>query len=120
MLWNDMNVEKSKVLRISRQPSTIQIMIDQKQLENVEYFNNLGSMITSDARCTQEIKSRIAMANATFNKKKSLFTSKLALHLTKKLLKCCTLSIALFGAGTQTLRKVDQVYCEVLKYGAGG
>jgi hypothetical protein len=29
-------------------------MIDQKQLENVEYFNYLGSMKTSDARFTRE------------------------------------------------------------------
>jgi hypothetical protein len=68
-LWNGMNVEKTKVMRISRQPSPIKIMIDQKQSENVEYFNYLGSMITNDARCTREIKSRIAMAKATFNKK---------------------------------------------------
>ena len=44
-----MNVEKSKVVRISRQPSPIQIMIDQKQPEKVEYFSYLGSMITNDA-----------------------------------------------------------------------
>jgi hypothetical protein len=37
-------------------------------------------MITSDARCTREIKSRIAMAKAAFNKKKNLFTSKLDLN----------------------------------------
>jgi hypothetical protein len=37
-------------------------MIDQKQLENVEYFSYFGSMITSDARCTREIKSWIAVA----------------------------------------------------------
>jgi hypothetical protein len=55
----------------------MKIMIDQKQLENVEYFNYLGSMITNDARCTREIKSRIAMAKAAFNKKKTLFSSKL-------------------------------------------
>jgi hypothetical protein len=42
----------------------MKIMIDQKQLENVEYFNYLGSMITNDARCTHEIKSRFAMAKA--------------------------------------------------------
>jgi hypothetical protein len=64
-------------MRISRQPSLIKIMIDQKQLENVEYFNYLGSMITNDSRCTREIKSRIDMAIAAFNKKKILFTSKL-------------------------------------------
>jgi hypothetical protein len=73
----EMNVEKTKVMRISRQPSSIQIMIDQKQLENVEYFNYLGSLITNGARCTHEIKSRIALAKAAFNKKKTLFTSKL-------------------------------------------
>ena len=31
----EMNVEKTKVVRISRQPSPVTIMIDQKQLENV-------------------------------------------------------------------------------------
>jgi hypothetical protein len=75
----EMNVEKTKALRISRQPSPIKIMIDQKQLENVEYFNYLVSMITNNARYTREIKSRIAMAKAAFNKKKTLFTSKLDL-----------------------------------------
>jgi len=37
-------------------------MIGQKQLVNVEYFNNLGSMITKGARCKHEIKSSIAIA----------------------------------------------------------
>jgi hypothetical protein len=73
-------VEKTKVLRISRQPSPVQIMIDQKQPENVEYFNYFGSMITNDARCTRETKSRIATTKAAFNKKKALFTSKLDLN----------------------------------------
>jgi hypothetical protein len=35
-----MNAEKTKVMRISKQPSKIQI-IDQKQPENVEYLNYL-------------------------------------------------------------------------------
>jgi hypothetical protein len=68
-------------MRISRQPNPMKIMIDQKQLENLEYFNYLGSMITNDARCRREIKSRIVMAKAAFNKKKTLFTSKLDINL---------------------------------------
>jgi hypothetical protein len=103
---------KTKAMRISRQPSTIKIMIDQKQLENVEYFNYLGSMITNDARCTHEMKSRIAMAKSAFNKKKNLFTSTLDLNLRKKLVKCYIWSIALYGAETWTLRKIDQKYLE--------
>jgi hypothetical protein len=76
----EMNVEKTNVMRTSRQPYPIKIMIDRKHVENVEYFNYLGSMITSDARCTREIKSRIAVAKAAYNKKKTLFTSKLDLN----------------------------------------
>jgi hypothetical protein len=72
-------------------------MINKKQLKNVEYFNYLGSIITNDARCTREIKYRIAMAKAAFNKK-TVFTSKLDLNLRKKLVKCYNWSIALCGA----------------------
>jgi hypothetical protein len=39
----------------------------------------------NDARCTYEIKARISMAKAAFNRKKILFTSKLKLNLRKKL-----------------------------------
>jgi hypothetical protein len=66
--------------------------------------------MTNDARCTREIKSRIAVAKAAFNKKKILFTSKLDLNLRKKLMKCYIWSIALYSAETWTLRKVDQKY----------
>ena len=58
----EMNVQTTMVMRISRKPQPKQIMIDQKQLENVEYFSHLASMTTNDTRCTWEIKSRIAMA----------------------------------------------------------
>jgi hypothetical protein len=103
-------MEKTKVMRISRQLFPTQIMIDQNQLQNVEYFNNLGSTITNDARCTHEIKSRIAMANVAFNIKKSLFTSKLDLNLRKKLVKCYIWSIALYETEAWTLNKQDLKY----------
>jgi hypothetical protein len=69
-------------------------------------------MITNDARCTREIKSRIAIAKTTFNKKMPLFTIKGDLDLRKKLVKCYTWSIAVYGAETWTLWKVDQNYLE--------
>ena len=68
----EMNVEKTKVMRISRQPSPVTITVDQKQLQNVKCFKYLGSMLTEDGRCTCEIKSRIVMEKAAFNKKKNL------------------------------------------------
>jgi hypothetical protein len=45
----EMNVVKTKVMRISR-PFAVKIMIDQKQLENVESFKYLGSILTNDGR----------------------------------------------------------------------
>jgi len=47
------------------------------------------------------------MAKAAFKKKKK-FTIKLDFNLWKKLVKCDIWSTDLYGAGTWTLRKVDQ------------
>ena len=55
----EMNVEKTKVMRISKQQSAVTIMIDQKHLENVECFKYLGSMLTNDGRCTVKLNVRL-------------------------------------------------------------
>jgi hypothetical protein len=49
-------------MRISRQPSAVEFMPDQKELRNVKYLRYVASMITSGTRSTREIKSRIDMA----------------------------------------------------------
>ena len=103
-------------MRISRQPFPVNIMIDQKQLANEESFKYLDSMLTNDGRCTCEIKSRIAMAKASFNKTRALSTSTLDLKLRKKLVKCYIWSRALYGAETWMLQAVDT--WKVLKCGA--
>ena len=61
------------------------------------------------------------MAKAAFNKKKTLFTSKLDLNLRKKLVKCYIWSMVLYGAETWTLRAADQIRntWKVLKCGGG-
>ena len=107
----EMNVEKTKVMGISRQPSPVTIMIDQKQLENVESFKYLGSMLTKDGRYTCEIKSRIVMVKAAFNKKKKLFTSTLDLNLRKKQVKCYIWNVV-FWCRNLDARTADQKYLE--------
>ena len=53
------------------------------------------------------IKSRIALAKAAFYKEKILFSpSHLDLNLSNKLVKCCILSTALYGAGIWALWKL--------------
>ena len=87
-LHKDDKVMISGCTRISRQPFRVKITIGPKNLENVESFKYLGSILTSDGRCTCEIKCRFAMAKAAFNKKRALFTSTLDLELRKKLVNC--------------------------------
>ena len=72
--------KETKLMRISREPSPIQVMMDQ-ELKNVEYFNCFFSMTINDARCTRKIKSKTVMAKAAFNRKKSLFSRKLDLKI---------------------------------------
>ena len=104
----EMNVEKTKVMRISGQPFPVKIMVEQKQLQNVQSFKCFGSILTNDGKYVCEIKCRIAMAKAAFNKKRALFTSTLDLELRKKLVNCYIWSIALYGAEAWMLRAVDQ------------
>jgi hypothetical protein len=95
-----MNVKKTKVIRTSWQQSLpVRNMIDQKQLENVEYFSYLGRMTINGKRRTHEIQSRIAMAKTAFNKQ-NLFSGKLDSNLRNKLVKCLTWSTALYTAQT--------------------
>ena len=100
----EINVEDTNVIRISKRPSPLQSRIDPKYLEHVEY---LVIVITYDVRCTRVIKCRVALAQAPFNKRKAVFTSKLDFNLRNELVKCYIWSIALYGAETWTLRKVN-------------
>jgi len=82
--WNVHELlKKNKLTRISRQHPQ-QILTDQKQLENVEYFNYLGSVSDKQCKTYSEIKHRTATAKVEFNKK-ILFASKLDSHLRTKL-----------------------------------
>ena len=81
MLWHGNECGKNKSNENFKTTIRSNNYIDQKHLENVECFRYLGSILTNDGRCTCEIKFRLAMAKAAFNKKKTLFTSKLDLDL---------------------------------------
>jgi hypothetical protein len=85
-------------------------MIDQKQLENVEYFNNLGSKIPKDARCICAFKSRTAIVKGHSARRKTFLRPKIGLVLRNKLVKSCIWSVALYGDETWTIRRLDQMY----------
>jgi hypothetical protein len=74
----------------------------------VEDFYYLGSMITNDIICKLEIKTTIPHNNSSIQQEEGYFPYILDLDLRNKLVKCCIRSAAFYGAGTGTLRPVDQ------------
>jgi hypothetical protein len=65
-------------------------------------------MITSDEKCRREIKYGIVTATEAFDWRKGPVTSKLDVNLRKKLVKSYVWSIALCGAESWRVQKVDQ------------
>ena len=82
---------------------TVQIIIIQKQQDNVEYFNYLGSMTTHYSRWKSEIKSSIARKNRTEGEEGS-FHQQIRIKF-KKLVKCYIWGIVLYGAENWDLGK---------------
>ena len=67
-------------------------------LKQVHTFNYLGSLITSDGRCINEIKGRMAQAKAYFHNMKSILTNKrMSLGVRKRVLQCYIEPILLYG-----------------------
>lgn len=76
ILWDKygmrLNKKKTKVMRCSKTKlAQLNIYIDNARIEQVHHFNYLGSKITEDGRCKDEILSRIAQAKRAFQNKKT-------------------------------------------------
>ena len=67
-------MEKTEIMRISRELCPVGIMVDKKQMENAKYFRYLGSTITHGARCTRDIKPGFVTEKTAFNKKTQFFS----------------------------------------------
>ena len=60
----------------------MQIKVHNREVKEVDYFKYLGSVLKIDDYCIREIKMRIVIAKAAFNRKMSLLTSKVNIELT--------------------------------------
>ena len=98
------NVKKTKVMCISRKGGEkMKIYIDAQEVEQVKQFKYLGSVISEDGYCDQDLKSRIAMGKNAFMAKKTLLTSRMDLELRKRIVKSTVWSVALYGAETWSM-----------------
>ena len=105
------NIKKTKVMMISKRSEktsqTIKITLNGEEIEQVEKFCYLGSMVTDDARCHEEIKRRIAMGKDAFYKRGELLRGSLNKKLKKRMVKTLVWSVVPYGSETWTMRKDD-------------
>jgi hypothetical protein len=100
------NKAKTMVMKICKksQGRTVQVGIRNDRVKEVQEFCYLGSIVTNDNRCINEVKKRIAIAKLGFQNKKILIMNKnLSLETRKKFIKAYVWSVMTYGSETWTL-----------------
>lgn len=104
------NVKKTKVLRVSkltRKSNSIKIKIDGIEINQVKIFCYLGSIISEDGRCENDIRCRLGMAKSKFIDNIQHLTGRTAIKTKKNIIKTLIWSIALYASECWTMRKSD-------------
>src|SRR6476619_3133592 len=102
------NTKKTKAMVVSRSGGErVNITVGGQSVEQVSKFRYLGSLISEDGRCLDDIKTRIRMAKDAFNKRKELITRSIRVDLRKRLVKTLVWPVVLYGCETRTMRKEE-------------
>jgi len=105
-----LNVKKTECMVVSKNKPTSEpnmtLVSNGETIKQVEKFNYLGSMITSDARDIKAIRIQIGKAKSAFgNLKNVLMNSKISMKTKLSLVTTFVLSTLLYGCETWTMLK---------------
>ena len=98
--------KKTECVAVSKQKTrpTCNVTINNEKFKQVDKFEYLGSLITSDAKCDQEINRRIGMAKAAFQKMKKLVcNSKRPMKTKLRVLECYVIPILIYSTECWTI-----------------
>src|SRR6478609_560080 len=102
------NIKKTKAMVVSRNGGgRVNITVEGQRVEQVSKFRYLGSLISEDGRCLDDVKTRIGMAEDAFNKRKEMLTRSIRVDLRKRLVKTLVWPVVLYGCETWTMRKKE-------------
>jgi hypothetical protein len=104
-----LNINKTKTMVFGDRNIDNSIQVAGNTIENVEKFEYLGSLLTWDNNCSEEIKRRIGKATGTMASLKHIWNSrKLKLENKLRILTTCVFSVLLYASETWTLKEVDR------------
>jgi len=101
------NVDKTKV--IASNGIVCRILIQNEQLEKVDTFPYLGSLITEDGECTTEFRSRLNRGLAIVASLQQIWKShSIPISMKIRLMKALVWSVVMYGCESWTLRKIEE------------
>ena len=104
-----LNSNKTKTMVFGDRNIESRIHVVGDTIENVEKFEYLGSLLTWDNNCSEEIKRRIGKATGAFASLKHIWNSKkLKIENKLKILTTCVFSVLLYASETWTLKEADR------------
>ena len=104
-----LNTNKTKTMVFGDRNIETSIQVAGQTIENVEKFEYLGSLITWDNNCSDEIKRRIGKATGAMASLKNIWKSKkLKIENKLKILTTCVFSVLLYASETWTLKEADK------------
>src|SRR6476469_9796522 len=99
------NIKKTKAMVVSRNGGErVNTTVEGQSVEQVSKFRYLGSLISGDGRCLDDVKTRIGIAKDAFNKRKELLTRSIRVDLRKRLVKTLVWPVVLYGCETWIIR----------------
>jgi len=100
------NIKKTKVMVVCKEGTKqCTITLDNTVLEQVERYKYLGSWITENARCEEDIRARIGMAKAAFWQNKEIMRGNVRFCTKKRILNCYVFSVLNYGCESWTWNK---------------
>ena len=104
-----LNINKTKTMVFGDRNIESEMHVAGKTIENVEKFEYLGSLLTWDNNCSEEIKRRIGKATGALASLKHIWNSRKMKRENKlKVLTTCVFSVLLYAAETWTLKEADK------------
>ena len=99
LLGLHLNVSKTKIMAIGPDSVEEPLIIDGNEVESVSKFNFLGSLITRDGGCSQEIRHRLAMARSAMTNLSKIWADRGITRTTKvRLVQALVFPIALYAS----------------------
>ena len=112
------NKKKTKTMVITKKDRSpiVCMRLNNKEIEQVDDFVYLGSLINWDGRQGKEIRRRIAIAYTNMRKLKKLLTNRqISMTLRKRFIKCYIWSTLLYGCETWNISCLTRMRLEAFE-----